>query len=185
MSERNYLTDDTRITSWLFTTDHKRVGILYMSAILSFFTIAVILGVLTGGTSPSLLVNHESGDPLRVDQMILNVYDDDGTGPLRPYLYAGGSFTTAGGSVCNRLARWADGTWAPTTATLDGDVLIASITAKRSVTLAEAIAFEIVQTAQQETSMPTIARYTNRVSDFRRILAAAIFSASRIAPSVK
>jgi FlaG/FlaF family flagellin (archaellin) len=39
---------------------------------------ASMTGVLTGGTSPSMLVNHESGDPLQVSQMILNVYDDDG-----------------------------------------------------------------------------------------------------------
>jgi FlaG/FlaF family flagellin (archaellin) len=39
---------------------------------------ASMTGVLTGGTSPSLLVNHESGDPLQVDQMVLNVYGDDG-----------------------------------------------------------------------------------------------------------
>jgi FlaG/FlaF family flagellin (archaellin) len=39
---------------------------------------ASMTGVLTGGAVPSMLVNHESGDPLQVSQMILNVYDDDG-----------------------------------------------------------------------------------------------------------
>ena len=39
---------------------------------------ASMTGVLTGGALPSMLVNHESGDPLQVSQMILNVYDDDG-----------------------------------------------------------------------------------------------------------
>lgn len=39
---------------------------------------ASMTGVLTGGASPSLLINHESGDPLQVGQMVLNVYDDDG-----------------------------------------------------------------------------------------------------------
>ena len=39
---------------------------------------ASMTGVLTGGASPSMLVNHESGDPLQVGQMILNMYDDDG-----------------------------------------------------------------------------------------------------------
>jgi Protein of unknown function (DUF1628). len=39
---------------------------------------ASMTGVLTGGASPSLLINHESGDPLQVDQMILTLYDDDG-----------------------------------------------------------------------------------------------------------
>jgi FlaG/FlaF family flagellin (archaellin) len=40
---------------------------------------ASMTGVLTGGPSPSLLINHESGDPLQVGQMVLNVYDDNGT----------------------------------------------------------------------------------------------------------
>jgi FlaG/FlaF family flagellin (archaellin) len=40
---------------------------------------ASMTGVLTGGASPTLLINHESGDPLQVGQMILNVYDDNGT----------------------------------------------------------------------------------------------------------
>jgi FlaG/FlaF family flagellin (archaellin) len=39
---------------------------------------ASMTGVLTGGPSPSMLLNHESGDPLQVSQMLLNVYDDDG-----------------------------------------------------------------------------------------------------------
>ena len=40
---------------------------------------ASMTGVLTGGASPTLLINHESGDPLQVGQMILNTYDDNGT----------------------------------------------------------------------------------------------------------
>ena len=40
---------------------------------------ASMTGVLTGGASAALLINHESGDPLQVSQMILNVYDDNGT----------------------------------------------------------------------------------------------------------
>ena len=40
MSEpRNYLTEDNSIRSWLFTTDHKRVAILYFIAITFFFFI--------------------------------------------------------------------------------------------------------------------------------------------------
>jgi FlaG/FlaF family flagellin (archaellin) len=39
---------------------------------------ASMTGVLTGGASPSLLINHESGDPLQVGQLVLNVYDDEG-----------------------------------------------------------------------------------------------------------
>ena len=40
---------------------------------------ASMTGVLTGGASPTLLINHESGDPLQVSQMMLNTYDDNGT----------------------------------------------------------------------------------------------------------
>ncbi len=53
----------------------------------------------------------------------LAVYDDDGNGPQRPYLYAGGSFTIAGGIPCNRLAKWDGANWSPATGNLDGDVL--------------------------------------------------------------
>lgn len=40
---------------------------------------ASMTGVLTSGTPPLLLINHESGDPLQVGRMVLNVYDDNGT----------------------------------------------------------------------------------------------------------
>ncbi|WP_424357833.1 type IV pilin [Methanocella sp. MCL-LM] len=39
---------------------------------------ASLTGVMSGGTAPSMLINHESGDPLQVSQILLNVYDDDG-----------------------------------------------------------------------------------------------------------
>ncbi len=34
------------ILSWLFSTDHKRIGIMYLAAILSFFLVGVALGML-------------------------------------------------------------------------------------------------------------------------------------------
>ena len=37
--DRNYLTDDNRLRSWFFTTDHKRVAILYFAGITLFFFI--------------------------------------------------------------------------------------------------------------------------------------------------
>src|SRR5262249_25873885 len=37
--EKNYLTDDPRLLSWLFTTDHKCVAILFFAAITLFFFI--------------------------------------------------------------------------------------------------------------------------------------------------
>jgi len=39
---------------------------------------ASLTGVLNGGGSPALLINHESGDPLQVSELRLNVYDDEG-----------------------------------------------------------------------------------------------------------
>ena len=41
----------------------------------------------------------------------LTVYDPDGDGPLTPQLIAGGSFTSAGGSPANRIARWNGTAW--------------------------------------------------------------------------
>ena len=34
------------IASWLFTTDHKRIGILYMACILSMLLVGMLLGFL-------------------------------------------------------------------------------------------------------------------------------------------
>ena len=39
---------------------------------------ASLTGVMSGGTTPTMMINHESGDPLQVGQIMLNVYDDDG-----------------------------------------------------------------------------------------------------------
>src|SRR5438309_2000985 len=39
MSVENYLSDHT-VRSWLFTRDHKRIGILYLWTIIFFFVIA-------------------------------------------------------------------------------------------------------------------------------------------------
>ena len=36
---RNYLTEDNSLRSWFFTTDHKRVAILYFVGITLFFFI--------------------------------------------------------------------------------------------------------------------------------------------------
>jgi cytochrome c oxidase subunit 1 len=39
-------TGKTGITSWIFSTDHKRIGLLYFYSVLGFFLIAVCLGLL-------------------------------------------------------------------------------------------------------------------------------------------
>ena len=38
--EKNYLNEETTIKSWLFTRDHKRIGLMYLFAIMFFFAIA-------------------------------------------------------------------------------------------------------------------------------------------------
>jgi cytochrome c oxidase subunit I len=42
----NYLTEDRGIRSWLLTTDHKRIALLYMAAITGFFVIGGIAALL-------------------------------------------------------------------------------------------------------------------------------------------
>src|SRR6059058_5297316 len=37
--EKNYLTSETTVASWLLTTDHKRIALLYMASITLFFFI--------------------------------------------------------------------------------------------------------------------------------------------------
>ncbi len=39
-------TGKTGITAWIFSTDHKRIGLLYFYSVLGFFLIAVVLGLL-------------------------------------------------------------------------------------------------------------------------------------------
>ncbi|MEA5114363.1 MAG: cytochrome c oxidase subunit I [Geobacteraceae bacterium] len=47
-TERGFWTDTgkTGITSWIFSTDHKRIGFLYFYSVFSFFLIGVVLGIL-------------------------------------------------------------------------------------------------------------------------------------------
>src|SRR5438067_3759885 len=42
----NYLTESHTLKSWLFTTDHKRIGILYLYSILFYFIIAAVAAAL-------------------------------------------------------------------------------------------------------------------------------------------
>ena len=59
---RNYLTNGTSVASWLLTTDHKRIGILYMISITFFFFI--------GGAAATLMrleLTTPSGDVMRSD----------------------------------------------------------------------------------------------------------------------
>lgn len=45
MSELNYLEEEKGLKSWLFTTDHKRIALLYLFTMLLFFSAGVVLGV--------------------------------------------------------------------------------------------------------------------------------------------
>ena len=37
--EKNYLNQETTIKSWLLTMDHKRIGLMYLFAIMFFFAV--------------------------------------------------------------------------------------------------------------------------------------------------
>src|SRR3954453_19086936 len=43
---KNYLTEGRTLKSWLLTTDHKRIGILYLYSIIIFFAIAAVAAAL-------------------------------------------------------------------------------------------------------------------------------------------
>src|SRR5215468_2931604 len=43
---KNYLTEERGLKSWLLTTDHKRIGILYLYSIIVFFFIAAVAAAL-------------------------------------------------------------------------------------------------------------------------------------------
>src|SRR5947209_18247196 len=46
MARTHYLNVDLGLKSWLLTTDHKRIGILYLCTILIFFAIASVAATL-------------------------------------------------------------------------------------------------------------------------------------------
>jgi hypothetical protein len=59
------------------------------------------------------------------DVRTLTVFDDgSGAGPA---LYAGGSFTLAGGGAASHVARWNGSSWAPLGSGMDGDVLALAV----------------------------------------------------------
>ena len=62
------------------------------------------------------------GDGMDGSVRALAVFDDDDAGPNAPALYAGGSFTAAGGGAANRIARWDGSTWSALEGGLDDTV---------------------------------------------------------------
>src|SRR5437016_6614561 len=45
-AEENYLSANHTVASWLLTTDHKRIGILYLLSIIFFFAIAAVAAAI-------------------------------------------------------------------------------------------------------------------------------------------
>ena len=45
-AEENYLQSGKGILSWLFTLDHKRIGIMYLVSVLSFFLVGGLLAMV-------------------------------------------------------------------------------------------------------------------------------------------
>ena len=46
MAEKNYLNWKTGLSSWLFSLDHKRIGVLYMITVFSFFFVGGVFALL-------------------------------------------------------------------------------------------------------------------------------------------
>jgi len=69
------------------------------------------------GSSWSALGSGMSGANLRVSALV--VYDDGGG----PALYAGGSFTTAGGVAANNIAKWNGSSWSALGSGLSGGLI--------------------------------------------------------------
>ena len=44
--EKNYLNEETTIKSWLYTVDHKRIGLMYLFAIMFFFAVGGFLALM-------------------------------------------------------------------------------------------------------------------------------------------
>ena len=49
-AQTNYLNVAHTVKSWLLTTDHKRIGLLYLAAITLFFFIGGIFAVSSGSS---------------------------------------------------------------------------------------------------------------------------------------
>ena len=42
----NYLNEKRGLASWLFTLDHKRIGLLYMGTVFTFFLVGGVFALL-------------------------------------------------------------------------------------------------------------------------------------------
>jgi len=71
--EDNYLTHDKGVMSWIFTLDHKRIGILYMGTVLSFFLVGGIFAL----SLRTELLWYNTPDKFHLDkELTLNLYNN-------------------------------------------------------------------------------------------------------------
>ena len=76
-TERNYLNEREGVLSWLLTTDHKRIGLLYVASITAFFFIGGFFALLMRLellTPPSDLVSPETYNKLFTMHGIIMVW---------------------------------------------------------------------------------------------------------------
>src|SRR5215471_1531348 len=76
-TERNYLNEKEGVLSWLLTTDHKRIGLLYVASITAFFFIGGFFALLMRLellTPPSDLVSPETYNRLFTMHGIIMVW---------------------------------------------------------------------------------------------------------------
>src|SRR5437868_9714065 len=74
---KNYLTEGRTLKSWLLTTDHKRIGLLYLYSIVIYFLIAAIAAALIRMeliTPPGDLVTSETYNKLFTVHGVLMVW---------------------------------------------------------------------------------------------------------------
>src|SRR5215475_12900748 len=74
---KNYLTEDRGLKSWLLTTDHKRIGILYLYSIIIFFLIVAVAAALIRAeliTPPGDMVTSEMYNRLFTIHGVLMVW---------------------------------------------------------------------------------------------------------------
>ena len=73
----NYLTAGKSIASWLLTLDHKRIGLLYMFTVLSFFLVGGIFAIVlrTELIAPGATLTLGDASNVAVQNRVWNVYN--------------------------------------------------------------------------------------------------------------
>src|SRR4051812_16976024 len=72
----NYLTHGKGIKSWLFTLDHKRIGLMYMASILTFFFVGGMFAMMVRAElftpGPTFTWGHSGDDGARIAKDFYN-----------------------------------------------------------------------------------------------------------------